>query len=153
MAMPGDLRSQGWQYERYPGVYPDKKGSGPLPLLVLNALLPSYAGNHDHALARLYALLASEDAAALKAAGGGAAGSLGASPSARRSSSLSSTSYAPWRYPNAVAHLEQLVAAVQARRRRRRPWRPRRPRRRATPSPRRRSRTSSPSRPPPAPAR
>ena len=27
MAMLGDLRSQGWQYERYPGVYPGRTGT------------------------------------------------------------------------------------------------------------------------------
>ena len=75
MAMLGDLRSAGWNYERYPGVYPGKSGSMvPFSLILLHSLLPSYSGDHDQALARLYALLDYEtNAAPAEASSGGAA--------------------------------------------------------------------------------
>jgi len=123
MTLLGDLRSAGWQYERYPGIYPGQTGSMvPFALLVLHALLPAYSGKHDHALARLYALLAteSEAAAAPSAAPAtpaepGDASALGGSL-ARRSQvvlAIVNVLCALNDYPNAVAHLEQLLGAVE----------------------------------------
>ena len=135
MALLGDLRSDGWNFEKYPGVYQNKTGTMvPSALRVLHALLPSYSGNHDHALARLYALLEQSASAA--------------DETARRLPERSQIVLAlvnvrtlptlpplvPRRittphltalgatlqvlcavhdYPNAIAHLEQLIAAVQ----------------------------------------
>lgn len=137
MAMLGDLRSTGWLYERYPAVYPNRIGSMvPFALFLLHALLPAYSGKHEHALARLYALLASgdgtctpgteEEAKGVGARGGGAkrAGAVGGanSEASRRSLSrrasvllaISNVLCALHDYPNAIAHVEQLVAAVRA---------------------------------------
>ena len=158
MTMLGDLRSAGWQYERYPGIYPNRTGSMvPFALLVLHALLPSYAGDHDHALARLYTLLASAEATAREEGPHAATGGPPASPAAAASgpaangagsdgggggggggdSSSSSSSAPPPRrlkeraqvivalvnvlcavhdYPNAIAHLEQLIHALRTER-------------------------------------
>ena len=114
MAMLGDLRSPSWQYERYPGVYPGLSGTMvPFALLILHAMLPSYSGNHDHALARLYALLSHETAAAAEASAEGTA----SQRIAERSQvmlAIVNVLCAVQEYPNAVAHLEQLIAAVQS---------------------------------------
>ena len=112
MAMLGDLRSQGWHYERYPGQFPGKTGSMvPYALLVLHALLPSYSGNHDNALSRLYALIAHETAAAAQGSDGDGSRRLG--ERAQAVLAVVNVLCAVHDYPNAIAHLEQLVAAVQ----------------------------------------
>jgi tetratricopeptide (TPR) repeat protein len=109
MTMLGDLRSTSWQYERYPGVYAGMKGTMvPFALLILHAMLPSYLGNHDHALARLYALLSHETAAV------GSDGSQRLAERAQTVLAIVNVLCAVHDYPNAVAHLEQLVGALQS---------------------------------------
>ena len=101
MAMLGDLHSQGWYYERYAGIYPNRAGSMVhASVLVLQALLPSYKGNHDDALAQLYALVANGDR----------------DPLAERALSILAivnVLCAVHDHANAVGHVEQLIAAVE----------------------------------------
>ena len=101
LAMLGDLNSQGWHYERYPGIYPNRAGSMVhSSLLVLQALLPSYKGNHDDALAQLYALVANGDRDPV-------------AEHAQAILAIVNVLCAVHDYSNAVGHVEQLIAAVQ----------------------------------------
>jgi len=57
-ALLGDLYGPSWTYERYPGMFPMRKGSMvPFAMLLLQALLPSYGGDNNTSLTRLYELL------------------------------------------------------------------------------------------------
>ena len=111
MTLLGDLHAESWQYEGYPGVYPGCTGSMvPYSLHLLHALLPAYSGKFDHALARLYTLLASEAEAASGSAGTG--GGL-----ARRTQvvlAIVNVLCALHDYPNAATHLEQIILEVQS---------------------------------------
>ena len=102
MSLLGDLRGAGYTYERYPGVYPGKTGSMvPFSLLLLQATLPSYSGNHEQALAQLYALLATVEEASMRE---------------QRSVILAIVNVycALHDYLNAIAHLERLIASIPA---------------------------------------
>ena len=111
MTLLGDLHAESWQYEGYPGIYPGCTGSMvPYSLHLLHALLPAYSGKFDHALARLYTLLASEAEAASGSAGAG--GGL-----ARRTQvvlAIVNVLCALHDYPNAATHLEQIIIEVQS---------------------------------------
>ena len=112
IALLGDLRSPGYNYEKYPAVYPSQTGSMvPFALHVLHALLPSYSGNHDQALSRLYALLDVETTAAEAERAGGPLPRL--AERAQGVLALVNVLCAVYDYPNAVTHLEQLIGAVQ----------------------------------------
>lgn len=101
MSLLGDLRSHGWQYERYPGLYPGRTGSMvPFALLVLHATMPSHSKEHEQALARLYALMA-------ECKEPGTAQSR--DECAQILLSLVNVMTALQDYPNAIAHLQQLL--------------------------------------------
>jgi len=58
LGLLGDLTGHGWFFERYPTMYPTKRGSMvPFTLLLLHALMPSYASDYAQSLQRMYDLL------------------------------------------------------------------------------------------------
>jgi len=138
MGLLGDLLGPGWMYEKYPTIFPQKRGSMvPFALLLLHALMPAYSGDHAQTLQRLYALFEM-----LRTTSWPAASFAFHKESGKRSTertthaasegegdttthhaqrcavlvALVNTYCAAQDYPLAIAHLKQMLAAAAAQR-------------------------------------
>lgn len=107
IAQLGDLRSTRWAHSAI---------EVPHALHLLHAMLPAYSGKHDEALTRLYALLAAGSSSARPSSAAAAAAAPLPAQAIEQSASVMlaivNVLCALGDLPNAIAHLEQLTAAL-----------------------------------------
>ncbi len=121
LAVLGDLRGPSWRYERYPSIFPGRRGSMiPFGLLLLQALMPAHQGAHADSQQRLHDLLSEVQAgtwvgtAAIRpgqpTSPGGSRASEKAEQEQQTLLAIVDVLCAARDYPLAIAHLEQVGA-------------------------------------------